>query len=224
MYLLVFYWSMFEAYDYISSKHFVQLIQEHCSSATCNLTKLGYTFCVEVDSQRQSFAKIKEGAEESYVYYDTQSARKRTQLHPEDGREYGKDHVVNRIADPQQPPHITDYTTRHEDRLLENRAGAPDAPVLGTIGKGDGEHLYDVVFGNETAATESEICQAFRDEMEERSQQLNKVNLDESRHDQYEKMFGRRVEPLQKAFQPDIALELVLIGAYEQVSNAMQSH
>lgn len=214
---------MFEAYDYISPKHLISLLERSCPFAKCKSNQHGYTCSVEAGSRPQSFAVIKEGQEETFVYYDTQAARKRTQLHPTDGREYETDHVLNRVTDPQQSPHISDYLQQHEDRLVDNRDEAPDAPLLGAFGKDDCEHLYDVIFESKSTATEDEVQDAFRTEVKDRRQQLNADDLDESRHDTFGPMFGWRIEPLEKRDQPDIVLELLLLGAYEQVAEAIDS-
>lgn len=214
---------MFEAYDYIPSKYFIHLVEEHCPSVICSERKHGYTCSVETESDNESFVVIEDGPEEMYIYYDTRAARKRTQLHPDQGREYEVDHVKERITNPHQSPRIVDYLEQHENRLIKNRDEAPDSPVLGSIGKGDNERLYDVIFENENTPTEDEIQEAFCAEIEERSQQLNADKLEEARHNRFEKMLGWRIEPLKQGQQPDIVLELILFGAYEQVISAMQS-
>lgn len=212
---------MLEAFSYIPSAHFINLLKQYRSFSMCKSNQHGYTCYVKTESQSQSFAVIKEGAEETYVYYDTQAAQKRTQLHPKNGREYATDHVLNRVTDSHLSPRIIEYLQQHKDRFTADRDDAPDPPLLGTFPQNDGKHLYDIAFNDEDTVSEREIQEAFVSELGERHQQLNSEDLDEARGDQFGKMFGWRIEPLQKRYQPDIVLELILLGAYEQVFDTM---
>jgi hypothetical protein len=208
-----------EGLEYISSNHFFHFVDENCPTASHEPREHGHALRVESDSGPRNFAIIEQLATRTYLYYDVQAAKGQTTLNCEPLQKYDIDHVKNRIVSRDKSRYLSEYLDQHRDRLSDSCENAPHAPLLGPMGGDQSDRLCDLLFGNNPDMTDGEFREAFKDEVEERNQQLN--NQEEDNHSKFDKMFGYRIELLKKHKQPDIALELLLLGAYRQVVDGL---